>query len=159
MPATPMAASSRYFRRGITVVYWVPTIASKSAPTRSELNAGTDLSGEVADIDGWQVTSNTVDTPALASLFTGKINGATEADNSSLTFYSDLGSVDVRSLLQRGTRGFVVWMDEGDTTGLLMDVFPVQVISAPKQRGLDDPARIMIQFAVTSEPAENVTVP
>jgi len=159
MAATPIGATNRYFRRGVTKVYFVPTIANKASPTRSELDAGTDLSPEIADSDGWQVTGDTVDTPDLGTTFVGKIPSTTSADDSSLTMYADSGSQDVRTLLPRGTTGFIVWMDEGDEAGLLMDVFPVRVTSAPKQRSLDDAAQIMISFAVIREPAENVAIP
>ncbi|UNZ20627.1 hypothetical protein [Streptomyces sp. 891-h] len=159
MSATPIAAASRYFRRGVTKVYWVPTISAPASPTRVELDAGTDLSDEVAAIDGWEVTSDTVETPALGSLFNGKINGTISADDSSLTLYADKTSSDVRTLLPRGTTGYVVWMDEGDVAGQLMDVFPVQVVSVPKQREMDNPAQIQVNFAVTREPEEDVTIP
>lgn len=159
MPATPIAAATRYFRRGFSKVYWVPTIGNKASPTRSELNAGTDLSNEIAEINGWEVTSDTVETPSLGSVFTSKIPSTTSADDSSLTLWASSTSTDVRTLLPRGTNGFIVWMDEGDTAGLLMDVFPVRVSAATKQRSLSDPAQIMVSFTVTSEPAENVTIP
>lgn len=159
MPATPITAANRYFRRGVTKVYWCPTIANKAAPTRSELNAGTDLSNEVSAIEGWMVQSETVATPALGTTFDAKINSVTSADDSSLMFYADSTSVDVRGLLPRGTNGFVVWLDEGDVAGRKMDVFPVRVTSTPKQREMDNAAQIQVQFAVTAEPAENVTIP
>lgn len=159
MSATPIAAANRYFRRGVTKAYWCPTIADKNAPTRVELNAGTDLSNEVAAIEGWMVQSETIPTPALGTTFDAKINGVTSADDSSLMFYADSTSVDVRQLLPRGTNGFVVWLDEGDVAGRTMDVFPVRVISAPKQREMDNASQIQVQFAVTAEPTENVAIP
>jgi hypothetical protein len=157
--ATPITASDRYFRQGVSKVYWVPSIATLSAPTRAELNAGTDLSGEISASSGWEVTGNTEDTPALGSVFIAKIPSTTTAGDSSLTFYSDSTSVDVRGLLERGSTGFVVWMDEGDVVGQLMDVFPARVTSAPKQRDIGATATITVNFAVQREPAENVTIP
>lgn len=159
MTATPITASDRYFRQGVSKCYWVPTIADKSAPTRSELNAGTDLSPEVQGISGWEVTGNTEDTPALGSVFIGKVPSTTTADASTITFYADSTSVDVRGLLERGSTGFVVWLDEGDVAGYLMDVFPVRVNSAPKKRDVGAVGMIDVNFAVTREPAENVTIP
>ncbi|MFF3857522.1 hypothetical protein, partial [Micromonospora sp. NPDC002575] len=66
---------------------------------------------------------------------------------------------DVRTLLTREATGFIVWMDEGDVPGQTMDVYPVTVTSQAKVRELDAAAQIMAQFAMTSEPAENVTIP
>lgn len=159
MPATPIASAVRYYRRGLSKVSWVPTIANKAAPTRAELNAGTELSVEVGAVEGWQIVSAVVETPSLGSKFDAKIDGAISADDSSLTLYASQTGTDVRDLLSRGTNGYVVWMDEGDTAGRKMDVFPVRVLSQGKIRNLEDAAQVQVGFAVTSEPAENVTIP
>jgi hypothetical protein len=157
--ATPINASVRYYRRGITKVLWVPTIASKSAPSRPEINAGTALEGETGAMAGWQTTSATVPTAALGSRFTPVVGGEITAADSSLTFWASKDGDDVRTLLNREDTGFVVWMDEGDVPGQTMDVFPVTVTSQAKVRELDTAAQIMAQFAITSEPAENVPIP
>jgi hypothetical protein len=159
VPASPMTASTRYFRPGLTKVSYLPACAIITAPTRAELNAGTDLSGEVSDNSGWQVTSNFLDVPDLATTFTAKLAGRTSADDSSLTFYASSNSIDVRALLPRGTTGFIVWFDEGDVPAKKMDVYPVTVGSVPKDRSIEDPAHIIVNFAITRVPAENVTVP
>lgn len=159
MAATPITESTRYYQRGVTKVSWVPTIADKSSPTRIELDAGTELSVEVGEVDGWQVTSEVTETPALGSRFTAKVDGPITADDSSLTLYASQDGEDVRTLLTRGTNGYIVWMDGGDVATQPMDVFPVRVLSQAKIRSLDDAAKIMVQFAVTSEPAENVAIP
>ncbi|NYV72987.1 hypothetical protein [Streptomyces sp. UH6] len=157
--ATPLQASVRYYRRAITKVLWVPTIANKNAPTRAELDAGTELSVEVGAMAGWQTTSETVPTPALGSRFTPVVGGAITAADSSLTFWASKDGDDIRQVLVREATGFVVWMDEGDVPAQTMDVFPVTVTSQAKVRELDAAAQIMIQVAITSEPAENVVIP
>lgn len=159
MTATPITPATRFYVRGISKVSWVPTIAAPASPTRTELDAGTELSMETAEVDGWQVTSNVIEVPALGSVFDAKINGSTTADDSSLTMYASQDGEDVRTLLIRGTRGFIVWMDTGDVAGNLMDVFPVQVLSQGKVRSMDDALKVQVQFAVTSEPQENVAIP
>jgi hypothetical protein len=40
-----------------------------------------------------------------------------------------------------------------------MDAFQVSIMSQTKIRELDNAAQIMAQFAITAEPAENVTIP
>lgn len=159
MSATPITAVERYWRQGVSKVIWCPTLANYLSPTRSEINAGIDLSNEISANSGWEVTSNTADTIALGSTFTGKIPSDTTAGDSSLTFYSDAASVDVRGIFQRGVRGYIIWMDEGDVAGQLCDVFPVRVTSMPKQRDIAAVAQIMANFAVPRQPAENVTIP
>ncbi len=159
MSATPITASDRYYRQGVSKVVFCTTIASISAPSRAEINVGIDLSPEISASSGWEVTGNTEDTPALGSAFIGKVPSTTTAGDSSLTFYSDSTSVDVRSLLTRNTSGYIIWMDEGDVVGHLMDVFPVRVTGAPKQRDISSVSTIMVNFATLREPAENVAIP
>ncbi|MFC8658451.1 hypothetical protein ACFUCT_25090 [Streptomyces parvus] len=157
--ATPIQASVRYYRRGITRVLWVPTIASLAAPTRAEIDAGTALEGETGAMEGWQTTSETFPTPALGSRFTPVVGGAITAADSSLTFWASKDADDVRTLLIREATGYIVWMDEGDVPAQTMDVYPVTVTSQAKVRELDSAAQIMCQFAITSEPQENVAIP
>ncbi|MCW5252213.1 hypothetical protein [Streptomyces sp. SHP 1-2] len=157
--ATPIQPATRYYRRGTSRVLWVPTIANKQSPTRSELDAGTALEGETGAMQGWQTTSGTVPTPALGSRFTPTVPGEITAADSSLTFWASKDGDDVRTLLVREARGFIVWMDEGDVPTQPMDLFPVQVTSQAKVRELDGAAQIMCQFAITSEPAENILIP
>ncbi|MFI0900562.1 hypothetical protein [Streptomyces sp. NPDC020983] len=159
MAATPITTSDRYYVQGVSKVIWVPTLANPASPTRSEINAGTDLSDEIAAVNGWEVTGNTEDTPALGSVFIGKVPSTTTADDSSLSFYADSTSTDVRTLLSRGSSGYVIWMDEGDVADYLMDVFPVRVTSATPQRDISSVAQIMVNFAIMREPSQNVAIP
>lgn len=161
MPTPAITASSRYINPGVTKCYYLPVVAAAGlTPTRAEMNAGTDLSGEIAEINGFTVMGNDVPTPDLTSTFTAKIPGRTEADDSSVGFYASSNSVDVRSLLPRGTSGYIMWLDGGDVPTQKADVFPVRVRSTPKSRSTgEDPAMITVQFSVTRQPAENVTIP
>jgi hypothetical protein len=160
MAATPIASASRFFPTGTTKYIFCTVIANKNAPSRAEINAGTDISGELKAVDGWKVTSELIDVPDINSRFTSKIPGRTSADDSSLTIYADPSGNDARTLFPRDTTGFILRMDGGDVTGRKMDVFPVRVSSVPKDMGTgDDAATLMVQFAITSEPVENVSIP
>lgn len=159
MPATAITPSTRYVRFGFTKVVFAPAVANILSPTRGEINAGTDLSGEVSEISGYQVTSAFVDTPDLLSAFTGKLAGRTTADDSSVTMYASSNSIDVRALLPRGTSGFLIWFDEGDVAGRKADLYPITVGSIAKDRSLEEAARIIVNMAVTRTPTENFTVP
>ena len=160
MAAPNITASTRYARFGVTRVVYALTVSNYNSPTRAEINAGTDLSTEVAEIGGFQVNSGFIDAPDLATSFTSKISGRTSSDDSSLTMYASVNSVDVRTLLPRGTVGYLMWFDEGDVPGRKFDVYPITVGSVAKERTTDDtPARLVVQVAITRVPAENVTVP
>lgn len=159
MSATPISTSDRYYRQGVSRCVWAPTLANYQSPARAEINAGTDLSDEVSTTSGWDVTGNTEDAPALGSPFIGKVSSTTTAGDSSLTFYQDSMSHDVRTLLARGSVGYIIWMWEGDVAGYLCDVFPVKVTGVPKQADVTSVAQLMVNFAVTREPAEDVPIP
>lgn len=160
MAATPITQATRYFAAGISKCYFVSTIADYSAPTRAELDAGTDLSPEIAAIEGWMVTGSAIDTPDLATRYTGNIPGRTSSEESNITFYASQDGVDVRAELPRDTSGFIVWMDGGDVDGNFMDVFPIRVMSNTQQRSIEDEAaRRQVAFSIPREPAEGVAIP
>jgi hypothetical protein len=83
-------------------------MANYLAPSRAELNAGTNLTPEVASSGNWAITSNAIDTPDLATLYTSQISGKITTDGSTLNMYSDDNQADARSLMPRGSVGFVV---------------------------------------------------
>lgn len=159
--ATPsITPSTRYFDVGATKVYFLPTCASPSSPTRAEMNAGTNLSPEMAELAGWSVTSNQIATPDFANRYTAEIAGRITSAASSLTFYASSNSVDVRALLPRDTTGYIIWLDAGDIPTHKMDVYPVTVTSVSKMRDANAAAaRIMVSFSITAAPSENVTIP
>ena len=150
----------RYWSVGLTQVHFLPAIADPGmAPTREEIVAGTDLTGEIAEWDGWSTTSEKIDTPDMVSRFVSNIPGAISAEDSSLTFYADRAGDDVRLVLPRDTSGFIIWMDGGDVPENYMDVYPVTVASAPKIRSTDNATMIRVDFNITSEPAEDQVIP
>lgn len=161
MAAPAITASTRFSARGSSKVYWVATIADVTAPTRSELNAGTDLSPQVADASGWSVSSEQIATPDMATRYTSTISGSISAEDSSLVLYMSKNGVDARSLMPRDAVGHIVWLDGGDIAANKMDVFKVSVSSHSKGRSFtgSDADRITINYAITEEPSENIAVP
>jgi hypothetical protein len=160
MAAPALAATTRYVAPSVRKYYYVPSIANTSSPTAAELNAGTDLTGQVFDANGWTVTSNLVECPDFSSRFVPKIAGKISADDSSLVLYMSSTSADVRSLLTRDLAGYLVIFLEGITAGRKMDVYTIVVSAASKhQDGVDTAAMIEIQFGITAVPVLDVTVP
>lgn len=159
MAATALTKSDRYFRAGITEVYWVKSIADYNAPTRTELDAGTDLSCEVASLSGWEVTSETADAPDLCSRFVSQVPAQITASDSSITLYADSTSNDARSLMDRNEDGHIVIFWEGDVATQLMDVFPSTVRSVGKSSDIQAVATLEFQYAITAEPATDVAIP
>lgn len=159
MPAPPLIPSTRYFPAGTRQVTWVPAMANYLAPTRAELNSGTDLTAQVSSINGFSVTANMVDTPDLGSKFVSQISGRLTAGASDITCYLSQNSIDARSLLTRGAAGNIVMFWEGDVPGNKMSVFPVTVVSQAPDTATDNPGTMTFSFAPTRVPAENLTVP
>lgn len=162
MPTPAITASTRYTSIGLTKIYFLPAVASTLLiPTRTEMNAGTDLSPEVADWTGWIVSGVQINTPDLSSVFESSIAGRVSAAKSSITFYASTTGIDVTSILPRTTAGFIQWLDAGDVSGHQCEVFPVTVMAVGIDRDnkmtLAD--RVMIDFAITRQPAQGVTIP
>lgn len=161
MVAPKVAETERYIDPGVTGCYYVPAILDINTPLRAELDAGANLTDQVADVSGWLTTSNQVETPDLGRRFTGKVPGRISSEDSSISMYMDREGNDVRALLARDTVGYIVWFDAGDVATRPMDIYPVKVSSVGKPRnvGGDTAKQLTIQFAITSEPADDVAVP
>jgi hypothetical protein len=154
-----MTLATRYFQPGTTVVVVVPSVASlASGATRAEINAGTDVSGDVAAINGFGVTSNQIDTPDLGGRFTKRVPGRLVAEDSSMVFYAGVTGADVRTVLTRDQNTYVAIFDGGDVAGRKYDIFKVTVGSVSKNRELEDAPRITASFTITDY-AENIAVP
>jgi hypothetical protein len=160
MPIAPSKTptTTRFFQRGLSKAIFCPTMVDYKAPTFAELNAGTDLSDELADWNGWSTKTNFIDTPSLGTTFDGKIIGTSVADDSSLTLYVDRLGVDSRVILKEGVTGFMVFLDNG-LTSTKGDIFPCAVGGTPKQRSLSAATTRRVDFAITRKPAEDVTIP
>lgn len=155
---TLLTATVRYLVAGTRVISWVPTIASKSAPTLSELNAGTNLTYEYQSVTGFDLTSAKLDVPDAGSRFTASIPGRQSSSDSSINFYASSSGSDVRTLLTLDLNGFIVIYNEG-LAGSKMDVFPVRVAGVPKSQDIEAAGMIDVQFAITSKPVLDVTIP
>lgn len=159
MAAPNITPAQRFFAPGTTRIVFCTSISVITAVTRSEINAGLDLSNEVVEMDGWSVNANLLDAPDIGHKFNAKVSGRTEADNSSLTMYQSKTTDDVRTIMPRGTTGDILIMWGGDVAGRLMDVYPVEVASVGKSLPDNRASDMRILFAITSEPAEDVEIP
>lgn len=158
---TALPTSTRFYAPNVTKVWFVPTIASTALEvTRAELTAGTDLSDEVADLSGWNVTGEDIATPGLSD-FTGSVPGRTSVEASSITFYADEDGVDARTVLTPGLSGYIVIADAGDIAGGVCDVFPVRVKAVGKPRTVtgSNAHHVTVGFSTPRKPAVDVDLP
>lgn len=155
----------RFFRRGTTKVWWVPTVASATlVPTTAEVTAGTDLSPDIAAMEGFSFQNNPISTPDLGTTFTTTIPGEDTADNPSITFYELTDVNTLQSTLAKGTSGHLVIFYSGlaGATPAAADKAEVwAVISTGPSREYtvgNDPARWMARFTPTKQPNFSATL-
>jgi hypothetical protein len=159
----------RFFRRGVTKIRFLPAVAATEvvdgetivgSPTRAEITAGSDLSGDVADIAGWSLNNAAIATPNLADRFTPQIPGEDTVGDSSLTFYDRDDSETIRTALAKGTEGFVLIMPYGDVPTKRCAVYPVRSAGVNDEFSLgNDAARFVVGFAITDVPNQDAVIP
>lgn len=151
---------ARYFRRGKSLIKFLPAISNLNAPTAPEIAAGTDLTPSIADIGGFQFSNNPISTPDLATVFVTQIPGEDTADNPTLTFYDDDTATTIRTALAKGAAGFLVLMPYGQVTTRRAEVWPVTSTGvADEWSAGNDPARFAVNFAVTAAPRQSAVLP
>lgn len=151
-------------RRGTTRILFLKAIAAPTnIPIRAELSGAgaTDLSKIVSDVEGWALENSPIETPDLGNAFVSTIPGEDKPATSSLTFYEDLESEVVETLLAKGITGFVVIQRKGDVpTSRSMDIFPVRVASrAASYSTGTEPAKFRVVFAITDVPTLDAAIP
>lgn len=156
---------AKFFRRGRTKVFWVPTIASAALiPTAIEVNAGTNMTASVADMAGFAFTNSPIPTPTLDATFTTNIPGEDTAEESSLTFYEDTATNTLQTTLAKGTEGNIVIFPTGTAgaspaAGDKAEVWPAQSTGPTREYSMgNDPARWMVRFAMTKAPNFSATL-
>lgn len=160
MAPTPLVPTDRYVPDGLTVAYWVEAIADISDPSRGEIDAGTDLTAELAAIEGWNLQSEGRDVQAAGEAFRSRVAGTIDVDGSALLLYADRSGDEIMSLFVRGTDGHILFLHGGDVEGNPMDVWPVSVAAASRALRIGgEPVRIQVQFVVTRQPALSVAAP
>lgn len=156
--ATPLVASDQYIYDGLARVYWSDDTNDIEAVTRQELDDATDLSAEVREVTGWEIDSGIiVDGPW--SRFDVQRQGRVSVPQAELLMRADRAGDDIRTLLSRGTEGWILILPSGDVQGQPMNVYPVQVAGRPQSVRMRSLALIRVQFAVTAEPAADVPIP
>lgn len=148
---------TRYMRRSISQARWVPTIGNKAAPTTAEITAGTNLTPDIAEINGFEFSNSPISTPDMATSFTSQIGGEDTAGDSSITFYEDDTTNTIKTALAKGTNGFVVFYPYGvPASAAKCEVWPATITSNGREWSVgNDPARYMVSFAITAVPSLN----
>lgn len=160
---------SRFSQKGNTRAWFVPTIASLTrVPTASEVNAGTKLDPQMAEINGFTFANEPIKTPVMRDSFDAQIPGQDNTDTSSMSFWEDKVAANnpIKTALTKGMNGYVVIFYAGIASGSgaaaaadKCEVWPVTVSSvARRYTTANEAAQYMISFAMTEPPAVDVAV-
>ena len=151
----------RYFRRGVSKVFFLPAVATPTAPSRPEITAGPDLSVDLADMTGFQFENSPIQTPNLASSFTPQIDGEDTVPSSSLVFY-DRNAADetIRNVLAKGVKGFLGMFPYGDIPTERMEVWEISSAGVNDEWSMgNDAARFAVGVSILSPPEQDVAIP
>lgn len=149
----------RFFRRGVSEVFFATTIADTSAPTAAEITAAIDLTEPVSDFGGFMLNNSPIETPTLKTNFDPQITGVDKTADSTLTFDDDDTDQAVRAALAKGEVGFVVLCPYGNTTGKRCEVWPVVSTGFNDQWNLNaEAAKSVAGFAVTDIPVQDAVL-
>lgn len=150
---------ARFNRRGKSKIYWVPTIASLVAPTLAEINAGTDLSVDLFEVNGFEYNGSRIPTPTLADNFTAQITGEDTVGEPNLVFHDQDNSSTIRTALAKDAAGYIVRMPYGKTATKRAEVWPSTSQGVNDQyTTANESAKFTAQIAVTATPTINATV-
>lgn len=112
---------------GNVKVFWLPTVASKAAPSVANIAAGTELTPFLPTAGvGIDWTQNNASIDMLDESFTAEVIG-TEGATITLTFVRDDAADDAWDLFVRGTNGYLLVSRFGAPVALdVVEVYPVQ---------------------------------
>lgn len=151
----------RFMRKGTTKIYFVPTIASLAAATVAEITAGENITGQVAEVNGFSFSNSPISTPDMDSRFTSQVSGEDTAEASNLTMYELDDPTDViRDALPKGADGYIVFFYKGlagatPGAGDDYEVFPVEVASNVRlYTAGNEAAQYRVNFTMLQPPQE-----
>lgn len=156
-------ADVRFFRRGVSKVFYVATIASTSAPTAAEVNAGVNLTATIADVQGFTYTNQPITTPDLGDNLDTKVPGVDQVADSTLHIYEKRTTNTGRTTLAKGVVGYLVIFFAGiagatPAAADKADVWPVQSAGTPRDYSMTEAAKWHVALIITGRPNEDVAL-
>ena len=156
---------AKYAPPGVSEVWWVTTIATPSAPTATELNAGVDLTTFVRTLPDIPRTGNTIDVATLDSKFEKRQVGTRGGDVATVEVLRDDTTDTAATTLTEDTAGFLCLSRKGlATAGTwaisdVVDVFPATVLTAADGTpGRNDPDFLVVELVLTSDPTRGYSI-
>lgn len=157
---------TRYVFEGIGEVWLVPTISSSGAPTATELNAGTDLTGQMIGDLVLPFEGTPADAADMSSNFNKQVAGDVGGTPGTFTIHKEqlLAADTVYTALPRGTTGYLCVnqraLQSGGTwqTGDAVDIWPIEVQSRTIIYGRGGTQKAAIVVTITDTPTEDFVV-
>ncbi len=157
---------TRYVFEGTGEVWLVPTISSPGAPTAAELNAGTDLTGQMVGDLVLPFEDTPADSADMSSNFNSQVAGDVGGTPGTFTIHKEqlLAADTVYTALPRGTTGYLCVNQRGLSTASTwavadaVDVWPIEVGSRTIIYGRGNNQRAAISVTITGAPTEDFVV-
>lgn len=160
---------SKYNRRGVSKVYFVPTIAVQTAPTVAEINAGTYLGKGLREMNNFETATSRISEPVMDSKVNPQIDGEqTFGDANMVLLESDGGTTDpdttslqaAYTALADGVSGYIVAIPFGGVVATKKcEVWPIEVGANNRRWTTDNEfAKYGVSYAVLSAPQKNATI-
>ena len=144
-----------------TKVFWCVTIASKSAPTVAEINAGTNITSFLTK-DGVSrpATQNMVSSGSLAESYNAEVVGSWGGGAFELKGYRDDVADSFWNLGIYSTNGFLVIIPRGTVAAAnKCEVWPAQMHTPIMgQTAQDEVQAFTLALAITSQPEMKATI-
>ena len=138
---------------GTLAIAWVTAAPTLAAPTQAQINGGDDLIGVansegLAEMNGWIVNASTIPTPDYLSHTVGTVPGDSVVQDSSMSFYYDVGTTTIYDALVEATAGWVIIMFDGQGDTLESQVWPATVQTRFRRPNRDQAHIFDVNFAV-----------
>lgn len=138
-------------------------ITDPNQVTQEEIDYATDTTDMycLVGINGWEVIGDVIVDPPWGLFDSQRIGGLRMRSTvNTLVYAADRFGNDIRELLTRGIRGWILILPSGLIPGTLMNVYPVWVTSVMDyQRLRNNGAQVEVRFAITARPSVDVRVP
>lgn len=155
---------AKYIGAEKSEVWLVPAIASTSAPTSTELNAGTRLTAFIRNDVSIDFSGNLVDAGTLASAFNSTVAGTYGGGTNTLAGVLRDNTADTAwNALPRGTAAYLA-IQSGVSTGtawssgdIIDQLYLIEVVARKPSLSRDNLVTFDVDFAVTADPVYGAT--
>lgn len=160
----------KFFRRGSSAAYLVPTIADPANPTVAEITAGQELSAAIVTISGFETSPNRINDAVMKYAQEQQTTGPTTPQDASMVLLEDNGTgsdadsvvrQDAYDALVDGATGYIVFFPNHQDITATKDaeVWPVEVSARNRDWSLDtQTSRYNVAFSITGSADKNAVI-